>query len=94
MSKTISYTEARDHLKSYLDYVTQNSEPIFITRKSGGDVVMMSKSDYNSLEETLYLLSSAKNRNHLIKAIKNEGKGKRLLLKSKKNIENLFNLAY
>ncbi len=88
MSKTISYSDAREHLKTYLDYTIQNNDPIFITRKNGGDAVLMSKNDYNSIEETLYLLSSEKNRKHLTKAL--SGKGKKNILKSKKDIEKLF----
>ncbi|MES2960957.1 MAG: type II toxin-antitoxin system Phd/YefM family antitoxin [Pseudomonadota bacterium] len=90
MSKEVSYSDAREHFKTYLDYVVQNSETLIITRKNNDDVVMMSRKDYESLEETLYLLSSSKNRQHLSDAIKNEGKGKRVKLKSKKEINKFF----
>lgn len=90
MSKEVSYSDAREHLKSYLDYVVHNSETLIITRKNSDDVVMMSRKDYDSLEETLYLLSSSKNRKHLLNAIKNEGKGKRVVIKSKKDLDKLF----
>ena len=58
MSKEVSYSDAREHLKTYLDFVVQNSETLIITRKNNEDVVMMSRKDYDSMEETLYLLSS------------------------------------
>ena len=90
MSKEVSYSDAREHLKTYLDFVVQNSETLIITRKNSEDVVMMSRKDYDSMEETLYLLSSPKNRKHLMTAIKNEGKGKRVTLKSKKDIDKFF----
>jgi antitoxin YefM len=90
MSKEISYSDARDHLKSHLDYVTQNSEMLIITRKNNEDVVMMSRKDYDSLEETLYLLSSPKNRKNLLSAVKNQGRGKRVTLKSQKDIDKFF----
>lgn len=90
MSKEVSYSDARGQLKSYLDYVVDNSETLIITRKNSEDVVVMSRKNYESLEETLYLLSSAKNRKHLRDAMKNEGKGKRAILKSKKDIDKLF----
>ena len=90
MSKTVSYSDAREHFKEYLDYVSINSDPIIITRKNGADVVMMARSDYSSLEETLYLMSNKNNRKHLLAAIKQEGKGKKIILKSKKDINNLF----
>jgi antitoxin YefM len=90
MSKEVSYSDAREHLKTYLDFVVQNSETLIITRKNSEDVVMMSRKDYESMEETLYLLSSSKNRKHLLDAIKNEGKGKRVTLKSKKDFDKFF----
>ena len=90
MSKEVSYSDAREHLKTYLDYVVQNSETLIITRKNSDDVVMMSRKDYDSLEETLYLLSSPKNRKQLLSAIKSEGKGKRVTLKSQKDIDKFF----
>jgi antitoxin YefM len=90
MSKEVSYSEARSHFKTYLDYVVEHSETLIITRKTSDDVVMMSRKDYDSLNETLYLLSSTKNRKHLLAAMKNEGRGKRVVLKSKSDISKLF----
>ncbi|OFW80409.1 MAG: hypothetical protein A2887_05610 [Alphaproteobacteria bacterium RIFCSPLOWO2_01_FULL_40_26] len=89
MSREVSYSEARDNFKSCLDYVVNNSDIITITRRNGDDVVMMSRHDYESLEETLYLLSSPKNRKHLLDAIKNQGKGA-VTFKSRKEIEKFF----
>lgn len=90
MSREVSYSDARGNLKTYLDYVVNNSETLFITRKNSDDVVMMARKDFEALEETLYLLSSANNRKHLREAIKKEGKGKRAVLRSKKDIDKLF----
>ncbi|NBV06370.1 MAG: type II toxin-antitoxin system Phd/YefM family antitoxin [Proteobacteria bacterium] len=90
MSKQVSYSDAREHLKTYLDFVVQNSETLIITRKNNEDVVMMSRKDYDSMEETLYLLSSTKNRKRLLSAIKNEGKGKSVTFKSKKEMDKFF----
>lgn len=90
MSKEVSYSDARENFKTYLDYVVQNSETLIISRKNHEDVVMMSRKDYESWEETLYLLSNPKNRKHLLEAIKKEGKGKRVTLKSQKEIDKFF----
>lgn len=90
MSKEVSYSDAREHLKTYLDFVVQNSETLIITRKNSEDVVMMSRKDYNSMEETLYLLSSAKNRKHLLSEVKNIKKGKSVTFKSKKEMDKFF----
>lgn len=48
-----------------MDLVFQSKSPLFITRKDSEDMVMMSKSDYDSLNETLYLLGSSKNAERL-----------------------------
>ncbi len=69
MSKIINYSEARNNLKKYLDYVIDNNDSVIITRKNGEEVVMMSKKDYDIADETSYLLSSENNRNNLFESI-------------------------
>ncbi len=90
MPKEVSYSDAREHFKTYLDYVTKNSDILTITRKNGDDVVMIAKSDYEALEETLYLLSSAKNRKHLAETIDSEGKGEVVTINSQNELNNFF----
>lgn len=90
MSKEVSYSDAREHLKTYLDFVVQNNETVIITRKNSEDVVMMSRKDYESFEETLYLLSNPKNRKHLRSEVKNIKKGKSVTFKSKKEMDKFF----
>jgi len=65
-----TYTSFRQNLKSFLDNVFSNHNPLFVTRTKGEDVVVLSKSDYESMQETLHLLSSSKNANRLLKGIK------------------------
>ena len=64
-----SYSEFRQHMKSFLDAVIKTHKPLFITRKHGEELVVMSKEDYTSMEETLYLLSSPKNAERLMESI-------------------------
>jgi antitoxin YefM len=72
-----SYSKFRENMKSYLDNVVNDSRPLYVTRTNGEDVVVMSKSDYEGLQETYYLMSSPKNAERLLEAIKDldEGKG-------------------
>jgi len=49
---------------------------LFVTRSKGEDVVVLSKSDYESMEETLYLLSSPKNAERLAQGISEFEQGK------------------
>lgn len=48
-------------MKSFMDKVFFNHTPLFVTRSKHEDVVILSKSDYESLNETLHLLSSPQN---------------------------------
>jgi antitoxin YefM len=70
-----TYTNFRQKLKSYLDTVRNNHTPLFVTSANGEDVVVLSKSDYDSMEETFYLLKSPKNATRLLKGIKDYEKG-------------------
>lgn len=53
-------------------------KPLFISRPKGHDVVLISKDEYNSMQETFHLLRSPKNAERLLKAIEADkaGKGK------------------
>lgn len=64
-----TYSNFRKNLKSFLDNVFVDHNPLFVTRTNGEDVVVLSKSDYESLKETLHLLSSPRNADRLIEGI-------------------------
>lgn len=66
---TISYTVARANLAATMNRVCDDHEPLIITRNSEQAVVMMSLEDYKALEETAYLLRSAKNAQRLLASI-------------------------
>jgi antitoxin YefM len=75
--KVLSYTALRSNLAKTMEKVCEDHEPIVITRKSEGAVVMLSLEDYESLEETTYLLRSPKNVKRLLESISQleEGRG-------------------
>jgi antitoxin YefM len=58
---SVSSSEARANLKAVMDKVVADRAPVAITRQRGEGVVMISQSEWNSIEETLYLLQSPKN---------------------------------
>jgi antitoxin YefM len=64
--KIVTFSEARAGLKAVMDDVCTDSSPTVITRQSGEPVVMLSLADFNSIEETLYLLGSPKNASRLL----------------------------
>jgi antitoxin YefM len=65
----ISYSEARENLKSVMDRAVADSTPVHITRQRGEGVVMISERDWASIEETLYLLRSPRNARELLASI-------------------------
>jgi antitoxin YefM len=65
----ISYTDARNNLKSVLDRVIDDADVAVITRKEGQHAVVMGQDYYNSVMETLHLMSSPSNAVHLAKSI-------------------------
>jgi len=75
--KALSYTALRNTLAKTMEKVCEDHEPIIITRKREGAVVMLSLEDYESLEETTYLLRSPKNVKRLLESISQleEGQG-------------------
>ena len=68
--QAISYSEARENLKSVIDRVVADHTPIAITRQRGEGAVLVSESDWASIEETLYLLRSPANARELFAAIR------------------------
>ncbi len=72
----ISYTAARENLASTMDRVCSDHTPIIITRNRDQSVVMLSLEDYDSLEETAYLMRSPANARRLLAAIQSLESGK------------------
>jgi antitoxin YefM len=67
--RIISFSKARNSLKSVLDSVMDDADCTVITRRDAEDAVVMSLEHYNGLMETLHLLSSPANASHLAKSI-------------------------
>jgi len=71
-----NYSEFRKELKDYLDSVELNNETLIIKRGSGKGAVLISLEEYNSIMETLHLLSSKKNAQRLYESIEQMQSGK------------------
>lgn len=56
--RTANYSELRNNLKSYLDGVINDSEPLLVHRTGNESVVIISLDEYNSIKETEYIMKS------------------------------------
>ncbi|MGL5834944.1 MAG: type II toxin-antitoxin system Phd/YefM family antitoxin [Waterburya sp.] len=65
----VNYSEARENLKQVLDRVSDDCDSILIKRRDHEDIVLLSKSHYDSIMETLHLMRSPANAQHLMEAI-------------------------
>ncbi len=73
-----NFSEFRNELKKYLDSVEDDNETLIVKRKTGKGTVMISLDEYNSLMETMHLLSSKKNANRLYESIEQMKKGAKI----------------
>lgn len=65
-----NFSDTRANLKAVMDRVVADHAPVKITRQKAEAVVMLSESDWSSIEETLYLLSSPANAARLLESIR------------------------
>ncbi|MGO8770719.1 type II toxin-antitoxin system Phd/YefM family antitoxin, partial [Mycobacterium sp.] len=66
--------EARQRLFPLLEQVNTDHQPVRITSKSG-DAVLMAADDYDSWQETVYLLRSPENARRLMEAVARDKAG-------------------
>jgi prevent-host-death family protein len=66
---TITVTEARKKLFALVDEACSSHEPVHITGKRGG-AILISEDDWGAVQETLYLLSIPGMRESIRKGLK------------------------
>ncbi len=79
MDKTIeicSYSELRANLKEWLDTANDSRVPILIRRRKGRNAVLIDEDEWNSIAETMHLLSSPANAARLREAVGVADRGK------------------
>ncbi len=74
--RVVSFSEARNNLKTVLDHVVEDADYTIITRRDAEDAVVMSLEYFNSLLETVYLLKSPANAAHIERSIAQFKQGK------------------
>lgn len=73
--KIVTFSEARNRLKTILDQVVNDMDYTVITRRDADDAVVMSLEYFNSLLQTVHLLKSPANAAHLERSIAQYKKG-------------------
>jgi antitoxin YefM len=66
---SISANEARQRFYPLIRQVNEDHEPIEVTSREHGDIVIMSAEDFRSWQETVYLLRSPRNAQILMESI-------------------------
>lgn len=68
----ITASEARKHLLSLIEKVNDDRTPIEITSRRG-DAVLLSRADFDALEETAHLLRVPANAQRLLESLQQAG---------------------
>ena len=72
----ITINQAKQNIEGLIEQVIADAEPTIICNDKGQKAVLLSLDEYNSWQETLYLLSNPVNAEHLRKSIKEDLSGK------------------
>ena len=75
--RTATFSDFSSNIKNYFNSVIDNCDSIIVNRNSDEAAVLLSLDEYNSLMETLYLMSSRDTMADICKAEQDikEGKG-------------------
>lgn len=61
----IAYPPFRQHVADVVENLIHDGEPAIITRAGGKNLILLMEKDWESLSETVHLLSSEENANRL-----------------------------
>jgi antitoxin YefM len=81
----VTLKEAKRNLEQLVEQVIADAEPTIVVTENGDRVVLLSLDEYNSWKETLYLLASPANAEHLRQSL---AQAKRVERKSESSSRN------
>ena len=84
----VSASEARTRLFPLIQQVNDDHVPVRISSKAG-DAVLMSAADFDSWQETVYLLRSPANAQRLMEAVARDKSGSPTVVKSMEELQDL-----
>ncbi len=67
--EALTFSHTRAHLSEVMRKVNDDHAPVIVTTQRGKPVVIMSLDDFNSLEETAYLLRDPKRAKRLMESV-------------------------
>ncbi|HNV68251.1 MAG TPA: type II toxin-antitoxin system prevent-host-death family antitoxin [Candidatus Ozemobacteraceae bacterium] len=67
--QAVNYSTARNNLKSIIEDIDSNGKEYLVVTKEDRQVVIISYDEYQSMKETLYLLSTPANSERLLWSI-------------------------
>lgn len=85
MIKKLTIAKFESNLNRELDLISEDKvNQLIIKRPKGkGNIVLISEAEFNSMQETLYLLSSKKNRECILESLQQLKDGKTVKVKLK-----------
>ena len=85
MIKKLSESDFINNLDNELDFIGNNiTNQLIIKRPKGKcNIVLISEAEFNSMQETLYLISSKKNRERILESLQQLKDGKTVKVKLK-----------
>ena len=75
----VSFTDLRKRLAHFMDRAIDDRAPVLVTRQGHEPVVMMAQSEYDSMMETLHLLSTPANARAMAEAIADADAGRNMI---------------
>jgi antitoxin YefM len=84
----VSASEARSRLFPLIQQVNDDHVPVRISSKAG-DAVLMSAEDFDSWQETIYLLRSPANAQRLMEAVARDKSGQPTVVKTMEELQSL-----
>jgi len=87
----LSVNKFRANLKSYIDSVINNHDPIKVTRRKGKNFIVIGDEDWEREQETLYILQNSSLIKQITESIKtyNNGSGYRPTQKEMDEINSI-----
>ena len=72
--ETVSVNQFRSNMKDFVEQVASEHEPLKVTRRRGGDFVVISLEDWERDQETLYILQNSSLMKQISESARTHGK--------------------